>query len=286
METIAILGTGLIGAAFVRAELHRGHRVHVYNRTQSKALALAADGAIVASTPAEAITAQTKRVHIALSEDHAVDSVLAQCQAQLKGHIVIDHTTTSARGAHARAERLAQHDITYIHAPVFMSPQACLDAKGIMLASGPEDALERVRPQLEAMTGKLLYLGSRPDLAAAYKLFGNAMIISMSAGLADVFAIARGLGLEPQDALSLFEDFNPGNLFSQRGVRMAQGDFSPSFELTMARKDVRLMLDSVPDHDNLAVLPSIAARMDALINLGFGSQDLGVLAIPDPKASD
>ena len=59
---------------------------------------------------------------------------------------------------------------------------------------------------------------------------------------------------------------------------MAKGDYTPTFELTMARKDARLMLELAGDRQ-LAVLPAIAARIDALIARGFGSDDLGVLSV-------
>jgi 3-hydroxyisobutyrate dehydrogenase-like beta-hydroxyacid dehydrogenase len=59
---------------------------------------------------------------------------------------------------------------------------------------------------------------------------------------------------------------------------MAKGDFSPSFELAMARKDVRLMLEMSGDRP-LAALPAVAARMDALMAAGHGARDASVMAI-------
>lgn len=280
MSKIAFLGAGLIGAAMARAALKRGQAVCIYNRTISKAQALEADGAQVASTPAQAVVGAS-RVHIALSSDHAVDAVLDQCLDQLtSATVVIDHSTTSIQGARQRALRLADAGVAYLHAPVFMSPAACLNAQGIMLVCGPSAHYEQVAHELALMTGEVVYLGESPELAATYKLFGNAMIISMTAGLSDVFAMARAQGVEPTQALSLFEKFNPSNIFSQRGKRMAQGDFDASFELTMARKDIGLMLEAASNQP-LSVLPAIAQRMDALIDQGHGEQDLGVLAI-DP----
>ena len=63
-----------------------------------------------------------------------------------------------------------------------------------------------------------------------------------------------------------------------RGLSMAKGNFNPSFELTMARKDVRLMLETAGDRP-LAVLPLVAARMDQLIAAGHGFDDCCVLGI-------
>jgi hypothetical protein len=65
---------------------------------------------------------------------------------------------------------------------------------------------------------------------------------------------------------------------------MAKGEYAASFELTMARKDVRLMLEAAGEAP-LTVLPAIAGRMDALLARGLGGEDLGVLAIDAvPKA--
>src|SRR6185436_11751608 len=145
----------------------------------------------------------------------------------------VDHTTASPLGTKARAERLRARDVAFIHAPVFMSPKMCREAGGMMLASGPTAVFERVRDGLKAMTGNLEYLGERTDLAAAYKLFGNAMIITIVGGLADVYAMASSLGISAPEAHALFTKFNPAFTISMRGANMAQGNYAPSFELAM-----------------------------------------------------
>ena len=91
-----------------------------------------------------------------------------------------------------------------------------------------------------------------------------------------MLAVARGGGLSPDDALRLFDFFDPSRIIGVRGRNMAAADFTPSFELTMARKDVRLMLETAATQP-LAVLPGLAARMDALIADGEGARDLAVL---------
>lgn len=78
--------------------------------------------------------------------------------------------------------------------------------------------------------------------------------------------------------MKLFEFFNPATIVQTRGKSMAAGDFTPSFEMVMARKDVRLMMETAGARP-LAALPGIAARMDALIAAGHGGQDFGALAI-------
>ena len=279
MAKIAFLGVGLIGSGMVSGALARGEAVTVWNRTLDKARALEGKGAKVASSPAEAVR-DAERVHLALTDDAVVDQVLAQCEGGLdKSAVVIDHSTTSPLGTAARFQWCAERAIEFLHAPVFMGPQMCRESKGIMLCAGPTARYVRVQRSLEKMTGEVWYLGERTDLAAAYKLFGNAMILTITGGLADVFAMAKGLDLPATTAYALFSKFKPAGVIDGRGAKMATGDFAPSFELSMARKDLRLMLETAARSNvPLAVLPGLAQRMDSLIAEGHGGEDLGALA--------
>ena len=277
MAKLAFLGAGMISAGMIEAACKRGEQVTVYNRTHAKAEALVALGARAARTPAEAVLG-AERVHVVMSDDAAVDGVLAQCEQGFGGAVVIDHSTVSPAGTQARVERLTAAGVEFLHAPVFMSPQSCRESSGMMLVAGPTTLYERVAPELAKMTGSVKYLGERPQIAAAYKLFGNAMLITIVAGLADVFAMASSLGLDPKEALTLYDIFNPTMVLFHRGKKMAQGEYQAAFELSMARKDVRLMIEAASDQ-RLAVLPGIAARMDELLAKGFGADDMGILAV-------
>ena len=277
MATVGFLGTGMLGGAMVEGMLRRGDAVTVWNRTESKARALEQMGAVVAATPGDAVAA-AEHVHLTLADDAAVDEVMAGVIPRLTpGAIVIDHSTTSPRGTKARLERMQAAGVKFLHAPVFMSPQMARDAVGIMLASGPQAVFDDALDDLEGMTGEVWYLGEQGDLAAAYKIFGNSMLFVIAAGVADVFAMAKGLGIAPTDALAVFSKFQPGGLIKSRGEKMARGDFSASFELTMARKDMRLMLEAAAGQP-MTVLPGIAKAMDEAIAKGHGHEDLGVIA--------
>lgn len=281
MAKLAFLGTGLIGSGMIRALIAAGHQLRIYNRTRAKAEALAGSQVSVADGPAAALVG-AERVHLALSDDGAVDALLdaagIYAAPTADGLTIVDHTTTQPAATLARAARLRERGHHYLHAPVFMSPAMCEQAKGIMLIAGSRECYTRLQPALGAMTGQLMYLGERADLAAAYKLFGNAMIIGITGALADVFTLATELGVEPQAAHALFSTFNPAATVAGRGAKMAVGNYTPSFELSMARKDVRLMLESAGAAP-LCVLPGIAQRMDRLIEQGHSQLDLAALSI-------
>jgi len=277
MANVAFLGTGLLGSAMVEGMLRRGDAVTVWNRTASKARALEALGAKVAASPGDAV-AGADRVHMTLPDDAVVDQIVDGFVSRLRaGAVVVDHSTTGPRGTRARLERMAKAGIRFVHAPVFMSPQMARDSVGFMLVSGPTAVVDAVHEALKPMTGEVWLLGEDPDRAAAYKLFGNSMLFVIAAGITDVFAMAKGIGLSATEALDVFSKFQPGGIIKSRGAKMARGDFSASFELTMARKDIRLMIEAAGSQP-MTVLPGIAKRMDEAIAKGHGAEDLGAIA--------
>ena len=284
MATVAFIGTGLLGGAMAERMLAQGDSVTVWNRTAAKLQALQAAGALVSHSAADAVAA-ADHVHIALTDDAVVDAILAEVVPRLRRDaIVMDHSTTLPATTLARAARLAEAGVGFLHAPVFMSPQMCRDGKGLIMVSGPAAIFEAAQPALARMTGDVWYLGERSDLAACYKLFGNSMLFAINAGLTDVLAMARNLGVAGSEAVALFSRFNTSMAIPMRGQKMAAGDFSPMFELAMARKDVRLMLESAGPQP-LVVLPALAARMDEMIAAGHGKDDFAAIAAPVVRSS-
>lgn len=277
MAKVAFIGTGLLGSAMVEGLLRRGDAVTVWNRTEAKARALEPLGARVAASAADAVES-VDRVHITLPDDAVVDRILTDLTPRLsRDAIVVDHSTVSPTATATRVRRMAESGVRFLHAPVFMSPAMASQSIGLMLVAGPAALFEAVRSDLEKMTGEVWYLGEDGQRAAALKIFGNSMIFVIIAGITDVFAMARGLGIPPADALSVFSKFQVAGVIKSRGEKMARGDFAASFELTMARKDVRLMLEAAADQP-MVVLPAIARRMDEAIALGHGADDLGAIA--------
>ena len=276
MARIAYLGTGLLGSGLAEAAAKRGDHVTVWNRTTAKARELEQFGIHVAATPADAVRG-VSRVHLVLKDDPVVDEIVAALRPGLEPNaVIVDHTTNQPRLTGERSKRLNTEGVRYLHCPVFIGPAAARAGQGIILVSGPRQLFDAVSEALAQMATRVEYLGDRPDLAAVYKLCGNAIIIGLSGIVADVFAVANGSGVTPDDALKLLDSFNPTAIITGRGRNMAKKNFAPSFELAMARKDVRLMMESA-NGTPLITLPAIAARMDALIAEGFGADDLGVI---------
>lgn len=279
MAIVAVMGAGLLGTGFVENLLTKGHTVRVWNRTAEKLAPLVAKGAVAAASPAEAVSG-AERVHLILAEDSAVDAVIDALRPGLGAGVpIVDHSTNLPEKVAARFVYLGREGVTYLHAPVFMSPANARDAMGLMMIAGPKDVVDAVSPALATMTGKLWHVGERPDKAAVFKLAGNAVLVGLTGVMGDVLAIGAGRGMEPSEILALFDVFKPGTMVGFFGQRIAKAGEGPaSFELSMARKDVRLMMECAGEPTALTVLPALASAMDQAIEAGKGQQDFAVFA--------
>jgi 3-hydroxyisobutyrate dehydrogenase len=109
--------------------------------------------------------AATERVHMTLPDDDVVDSVMRGYLPRLRPDtVVIDHSTTAPKRTGRRVAQMAAEGITFLHAPVFMSPQMTRESTGIMAVAGPEDTYDAVRDVLSAMTGEEQRGASPPSM--------------------------------------------------------------------------------------------------------------------------
>lgn len=277
MARVAILGTGLLGSGFAEGLLQRGGTaVVVWNRTPSRVEPLVALGATAASSPAEAV-AGAERVHLVLLDDDSVDAIIAECQASLHPDaVLVDHTTNLPARVAARAARLDAAGLHYLHAPVMMGPGAARDAKGLMLVAGPSSRVARVHDALVPMTGEVWHVGERADLAAVYKLFGNAATLSVVGVLADIMRMADATGVPRSGVLSMLGKVNLNGPLNMRGNMMVSGTYEPNFTLDVARKDLRLMLETMAGTP-APMLAALAARMDEGIKAGLAKEDFAIV---------
>ncbi len=279
-QMIAFIGMGHLGANFVKALLQRGEQVHVWNRTAAKARALEASGALAFETVADAVKG-AERIHLTLKDDASVNEILELAiPGMAPGAIIIDHTTTSAEGAAQRTLLWKSRGYTYLHAPVFMGPINALECTGTMLVSGDPDTISAVEPELAKMTGKVINFGTKNNTAAGMKLIGNLFLVAMTAGVADSLMLAKALGIDTDDVATLFNSWNPGAMLPARLKKITSKTFDqPTWELSMARKDTRLMMEEAQRNGaTLAAIPAIAAEMDKWIARGHGSEDWTVIA--------
>ena len=277
--TVAVLGTGIMGAGLVRNLLSAGMEVRAWNRSREKADPLAEDGATVVDSPSEAANGATF-VLTMLSDADAVAEVVDDgvLSGLTDGGVWIQTSTVGVEGNARLAELAEQQGIPYVDAPVLGTKQPAEQGQLIVLASGPDDAREKCGSVFDAIGSKTLWLGEA-GAGTRLKLVVNNWILGLLGTLAETVSLARATGVDPNDFLETIEGGPLGVPYAQmKGRMMIEEDFPTSFSAKLARKDVGLVLEAASAEGlHLALAEAIAARFDEAINAGHGEEDMSVV---------
>src|SRR3954462_13162960 len=162
---VGFIGLGIMGLPMSRNLLRAGQPLVVWNRSSSAAVAVASEGADVASSPAE-VFARSDVVLLMLAHESAVDSVLqrgsAVFAAMVAGRTVVHLGTTSPDYSAGLARDVEAAGGDYCEAPVSGSPGPAEQGRLVALAAGREEVLDRVEPLLRPMCREVLRCGSVP----------------------------------------------------------------------------------------------------------------------------
>jgi 3-hydroxyisobutyrate dehydrogenase len=175
---VAVLGTGIMGAPMARNLLKAGFQVCVWNRTADKARALAADGADVAETPADAVR-EAAFVITMLTDTAAVLAVMGQAAESVPRDALWLQTSMDTDAE--RAAGLAQdHGITFVDCPVLGTRETAKLGRLVVLASGPGDVLDRAQPIFDAIGSKTVRLEPETGRASRRKLVATAWTVALA----------------------------------------------------------------------------------------------------------
>ena len=280
---VGFIGLGNMGLPIARNLLKAGYELTVYNRTRSKAEALASAGAKVADSLTEASTAEV--VMTMLADDYAVeqttlgDGGILNTLASGGVHLSLS-TISTALSRRLTAAHTARGQ-NFIASPVFGRPDAAAAARLVVVAAGPDEAVERVRPLLEGIGRKLFVIGTEPYQANTFKLAGNFLISSMLETLSEAFLLIQKSGVEPAKFLEVLNgSFFQSPIYENYGkIIIAQKFSPPGFALHLGLKDVRLVLAAA---DEVAVpMPVASVIRDHYLSgvaRGWGDMDWAALA--------
>ena len=280
---VGFIGLGNMGLAMARNLLQAGHELTVYNRTRSKAEALASAGAKVANSLAEVCAPEV--VMTMLADDDAVEqTTLAEgglLDNLARGNVHVSLSTISTALSRRLTAAHSARGQSFVASPVFGRPDAAEAARLVVVAAGAAEAIERVRPLLEAISRKLFVLGSEPYSASAVKLGGNFMIASMLETLSEAFALVRKSGVEPAKFLEILNgSFFQSPIYENYGKIIIGGKFSPpGFTLRLGLKDARLVLAA--GEEAAVPMPVASVIRDHFLSgvaRGWGDMDWAALA--------
>ncbi len=275
--SVAVLGTGTMGAPIARNLLKAGHEVRVWNRTRSRAEPLAADGARVAGDPAEAVRGADAVLTILLDGPAVLDAMRAAAPGLARGTVWVQSSTVGPEGLEPLAAFAAEQGLLFVDAPVLGTKQPAENAQLQVLAAGSPDARPVADRIFDAIGSRTVWLDEDGASAAAsrLKLVFNNWVLNVINGTAECLALAKGLGVDPQHFLDALD----GTLLDSGYLRfkakaMLAGDFTPSFTVDGALKDARLISAAAEQAGvRLDLAPAGAQRLARVAGQGHGGDD-------------
>jgi 3-hydroxyisobutyrate dehydrogenase len=271
-DTVAVLGTGIMGAPMARNLLAAGFPVRAWNRTREKAAPLADAGAVVARTPGEAGAGAQVVLTMLTDGDAVIESV---ADALDEAEVWVQMSTVGVEGAERCAALADERGVALVDAPVLGSRQPAEEGKLTVLASGPEELGDRVGPLFDVVGARTLWVGEA-GAGQRLKLVANTWVVAVVEGIAETLLLAEGIGVPPQSFLDLIAGSQQDCAYAQlKGKGMIERSFEPAFPLRHAAKDLRLIEEAAGSHHlDVPLIDAIAARFAAGVTAGHGDLDL------------
>lgn len=287
---VALLGLGTMGAGMAGRLLSGGFPLSVYSRNANRAKPYAERGASLASSPREAAS-QAEVIISMVADDVASREVWSGTNGALDGvkpgAVLIESSTLSVGWVKELATSAAQANCELLDAPVTGTKPHAESGQLLFLVGGSAKALERVTPVLSVMGRDAIHLGPTGS-GALMKLINNFLAAVQAVSFGEALSLIEAGGLDQAKATSILTEGAPGSPILKRvAERVATGDFTPHFHLSLMAKDVSYAIEEGRRrHVNLQTAAAALAAFKQAVASGLGESDFTavVQAIGHPPA--
>lgn len=278
--TVAVLGTGTMGAPIARNLAGRGFPLRVWNRTRAKAEAVRegfGDGVYLAATPADAVDGADVVLTVLSDGPRVLETIRSAAPALAEGTVWVQISTVGETvGELAAFAR--EHGLIFVDAPVQGTRQPAEQGQLVVLAAGGGPARTLVQPLFDAIGKRTLWVDEDGASGAAsrLKLVLNTWVIALTHGVGEALALAEGLGVDPGH----FRDIVTGGpmdngYFQGKSAMILSGDYTPSFSVDNAWKDARLVLTAADRAQvRMDLVEAGAERFRRAAEQGHGAEDM------------
>jgi len=277
MLKIGYIGLGLMGKSMARNILKAGFPLVVHNRSQEAVVELQGEGARPATSPAE-VTSLVDVVITNLPDSPDVEQVALGkngiIETAQEGQIFIDNSTIKPASAREIAEKLGEKGVACLDAPVSGGDIGAQKGTLAIMVGGPGEALEQVRPILEAMGKKITHVGEAGAGQIA-KAANQIMVAAQMVAMGELLIFARKAGADPQKVVAAIQggaaqcwalDVKPERLFA--------GNRQPGFKAYMQAKDLGIVSDTARQYGIPIIAASVHDQLfNAMLDMGMGDED-------------
>lgn len=276
---VAMLGTGIMGAAMARSLAREGHEVVAWNRTAERAHGLG-DGITPVATVAEAVTGADAVVTMLFDTDSVLDVAADVAVALEPGAVWLQCSTVGPDGMRRIAEAADPVRARILDAPVLGTRKPAEDGALVVLVAGAPQARETAGPVLDAVGSRVVTVGEDLGSASALKLACNSWVATINAATGQALALAEAQGVDPALFLEAIEGGPVDTPYAQlKGAAMQSRDWdTPAFAVDGVRKDVGLMIDAA-ESAGVAhpLLDALLGLYDTASERGHGGADMAAV---------
>jgi 3-hydroxyisobutyrate dehydrogenase len=287
---VALLGLGTMGAGMAGRLLSSGFPLSVYNRNAERAKPFAERGASIANSPRDA-TLNAEVVISMVADDVASREIWlgpnGALAAAKSGAVWIESSTLSVGWIKELATNASRANCELLDAPVTGTKPHAESGQLLFLVGGSAKALERARPVLSAMGKDAIHLGPTGS-GALMKLINNFLAAVQAVSFGEALSLIEAGGLDHAKATSILTEGAPGSPILKRvAERVASGDFTPHFHLSLMAKDVSYAIEEGRRRQvNMQTAAAALTSFKQAVANGLGEKDFTavVQAIGHPPA--
>jgi 3-hydroxyisobutyrate dehydrogenase len=274
-----VIGLGAMGAPMARHLADAGLLSMVWNRTSSKAEALAQEtGTIAAGEPAQ-MAAACNVILICVSADQDLLDVVGQLLPGVKpGCVMVDTSTVSPSTARQVSASLQEVGANLVDAPVSGGIEGANKGTLSVMAGGDSANISRIMPVLEAISASVTHMGP-VGFGQATKAVNQVMIAGIAEAVCEALALSEKLNLPSERLLSVVGAGAAGSWFlGHRGQTMLEDRFDVGFKLSLLLKDL-LICQTLAQELDISI-PTVKAAINdyrKLVELGDGDHDISGL---------
>lgn len=278
LPSVSVLGLGPMGLPIARSLLAAGAPTTVWNRTRSTAEPLAADGAQIADSVADAATDVVLSVLPDVAPLRALLDEAALAALGAKGSLVVVMSTTGPEQIRALAEELAPHGISVLDAPMSGGVAGAAAGTLSLMVGGEAEDLQRARPVLEVVGGTLTHLGP-VGAGSLTKLCNQIVVAGTLTSLAEAFGLARAGGIDPAQLSQVLEGgLAASEVLTQKRDKLLTRDYSLGGSTDNQVKDLLYATTAIEQSAMPARLtPVLLEAFQELVREGHGQLDHTVI---------
>ena len=277
MLKVGYIGLGLMGKSMARNIMRSGFPLTVHNRSQAAVDELRNEGAQIASSPGE-LASLVDVVFTNLPDSPDVEQVVLGRNGIIEtikdGQIFVDNSTIKPASSRLIAEKLGEKGVASLDAPVSGGDIGAQQGTLAIMVGGPGDALDKVRPILEAIGKKITHVGEAGAGQIA-KAANQIMVAAQMVAMGELLIFAKKAGADPQKVVSAIQggaaqcwtlDVKPERLFA--------GNRQPGFKAYMQAKDLGIVSDTARQYGIPLVAASVHDQLfNAMLAMGIGEED-------------